>query len=161
AGTLPPGGSVTRFFKMAWNVDTTNTVIASGRGAVLGAKLVTATDRAVALVDVAGLTCQPFVSAPCDLDGAPAGNHAALPTNNNPCDVTFSVRLCNTGQVDLVNVVVSAPGCGTTAPFALAAGACADVILCTRSLQCADAPLIFTANVTADIVTTGYCGYDF
>src|SRR5262249_2760313 len=103
---LNSGQVETRFFKMAWGADTTNTVTVTGQSA---GQTVTARDSAVALVDRARITCDARVTAPCDLDGQTNDNHVTLPATGGPCAVTFVVTVCNTGRIDLTNVVADCP----------------------------------------------------
>ena len=161
---LPPGGVATAYFKAAWATNTTNTVTVSGQSVTNGAT-VTASDGTVALVDLASLTCNVMVTAPCDLDGVPNNNHVLLPGCGASCSVQFDVQVCNTGQADLTAVVLSSPalaalGCGLPAPFTLPVGSCSN-FQCSATLTCPGQALPVNVTVAAKASAgAGACAYD-
>ncbi len=168
AQLFPVNGSVTRFFKMSWDVDTTNTVIAMGQSAATG-ESTNSVDSAVALVEEASIICRTITFSPDDQDGNLFDLHVELPRDGQDHAVTFFVVVCNDGQSDLANVRISAPalaafGCTNPAPFQLAAGACVTNALCTVMLNCNDSlgvPFTNLVQVTAQVDTsTNACGYD-
>ena len=80
---------------MAWGVDTTNTVTATGRRAGRDGKIVSAIDRRRGLGG-RGRFDLPIVRHRAVRHGRQSNDsHVTLPTNNAPCAVTFSVRVCN------------------------------------------------------------------
>jgi protocatechuate 3,4-dioxygenase beta subunit len=163
---FPPFTTITRFYKMAWDVDTTNTVAATGRAAAVGAQQVSDNDLAVAYVDNASVSCQTIVYSPDDQDSSFNDGHVTLVDDGMPHEVTFTIIVCNSGDVDLANVQVHTPGlaalgCAAPAPFDLAVGACRTNVLCISRLLCTNVPLSLTNFVTASVDTrNNRCGYD-
>lgn len=143
--------------------NTTNTVTAIGQSA-LDTQTVTNRDSAVAIVKEIAITCSKFVSSPDDRD--PNEHVVRLLDDGRPHAVTFSVRVCNIGDLDLANVTLADPvlvnlGCLLPAPFSLAAGACTNLELCMVTLSCDRLPLTNEVTVTAQVDTSGgVCGYD-
>ncbi len=166
---LPVGGSVTQIVKMAWSANTTNTVTAHGQPAnTPGAAVVTAVDSAAAIVEPASLTCQVTITSPCDTDGDPNDNQITVPDDGTPCDVTFSVELCNPSGADLSGITISSPalanlGCPLPAAFDLAHGDCT-TYQCTASVNCGIIgfqPLLIDVSAAAHVSSAGDgCGYD-
>ncbi|MEY2410168.1 MAG: large repetitive protein, partial [Verrucomicrobiota bacterium] len=163
---LVPGATMTRWYKMAWDTDTTNSVSASGRAVSAGAQQVSDNDLAVAYVDNAGVTCQTIVYSPDDQDTANSDGHVTLTDDGLAHEVTFTIIVCNNGEADLANVTVNTPGisalgCGNLAPFDLPRGACRTNVLCVSRMLCANLPLSLTNEVTAIVDTrNNHCGYD-
>ncbi len=163
--SLAPGVSITNFFKMSWDVTTTNTVTASAASTTSLTNIVTATDSAVAKVDTAAVTCNVTLTAPCDLDGKTNDSHVLLPGCGGVCAVTFNVLVCNPSAVNLTNVTISSPAlaaldCSLPAPFNLPAGTCINY-QCTASLTCPGAPLNVNVSVVGSVQTdSAHCGYD-
>ena len=161
--TLAPGAAITRFYKMAWAIDTTNTVTVAGRSVVNGAT-VSDMDSAVAMIDSASIVCLSTVTSPSDKDGNPTNNSVQLTNNGNANVVTFRTIICNNGQADLANVVITSPllsslGCSLTGPAFLPAGACF-TNTCIVSLTCAQLPITAAVTVTGSVDTrTNRCGY--
>ncbi len=163
--SLAPGASITNFFKMSWDVTTTNTVTVSAASTKSLTNIVSATDSAVAKVDTAAVTCNVSLTAPCDLDGRTNDNHVLLPGCGGVCAVTFNVLVCNPSAVNLTNVTITSPAlaaldCSLPAPFNLPAGTCINY-QCTASLTCPGAPLNVNVSVVASVQTdSAHCGYD-
>ncbi len=161
---LAPGDTVTRYYKMAWATNATNTVTVSAQSATDGATA-TVTDSAVALVTPAAISCGVRLSSPCDLDGNTNDNHVSLSTYGTGCPVTFDLQICNPGPADLTAVTLNAPAlaaltCGLPAPFDLPAGACTN-FQCTTTLNCPAEPVTITLTVTAQVASDAtHCAYD-
>ena len=164
--TFAPGATLTRFYKMAWDVDTTNTVNASGRAVADGAQQVGDNDLAIAYVENASVTCQTTVFSQDDQDTSYTDGHVTLVDDGTAHEVTFMIVTCNNGDVDLANVTIRTPGmaalgCADPAPFDLPRGACRTNILCVKQLTCEMVPLSLTNHVTAAVDTrNNHCGYD-
>ncbi len=159
---LAPNESVTRYLKMAWSQDTTNTVTASGQS-VLDGRSVANHDSSIARVLVGRIATQVTVTSPADTDGNGADNQVRLPHFGGPYPVTFKVIVCNSGAIDLANVLIQSAeledcvGNSLTIP-ALATGECG-TNQCTLEVAC---PGAITANVNVTAEATGdVCGYDF
>jgi hypothetical protein len=140
---------------------TTNVVTAVARG---GGASTTASDYAIAQVRQASLECQQMIIAPGVSDSDPTDSFLTLPEDGTSHDVTFALRVSNTGDVDL-NVAISDAvlaqlQCAAPAPFVLAAGQTVTLQLCTIALGCTNLPLTNTAIVTATIVAGNYCTFD-
>jgi hypothetical protein len=159
-----PGQSITRFFRKDWDVNTTNTVTVSGKSVVSGAT-VTASDKAITLVEQARITCTVTAYSPDERDGNTNDNVLKLPEDGLAHPVTLTVMVMNIGQADLANVTISAPtvglfGCaGLPAPFPLGVGMAAKVIICQGTATC---PISVTNIVTisAEVSTNGgACAY--
>jgi hypothetical protein len=158
-----PGDTRTKYFMMGWNVDTTNTVTASGKS-VPTARTVSSVDMAIARVLQAGITCETLVTSPDDQDASASDGHVTLAADGLTHPVTFTIIIRNTGAADLANVITTTPGlsalgCADLAPFSLAAHQSVTNILCMANLTCADLRLTNTVTAQVDI-TGGHCGYD-
>jgi len=162
---FPPGATITRGYKVAWHIDTTNTVDVAGKAAITGAQQVTAEDFAIAHIIPTSITCQAIVTSPDDQDNIPDNNHVTLPGDGAQHMVTFAMMVCNPSSANLANVVIRTPGlgaygCADPAPFNLPAGGCQTVLLCVANLSCSDT-LSFNSTIIAQVDTTGgQCGYD-
>ena len=160
--SLAPGTAITNFFKMSWDVNTTNTVQVSATGYT---NTVSATDSAVALVDNASITCNVKVSSPSDVDGVPDNNNVTLPGCGPAAMVTFKITVCNPSAVNLTAVTITAPSltnldCALPAPFDLPAGTCI-TYQCSAMLACPGSPLTTPVSILARVLPdSSHCGYD-
>src|SRR4030095_12123921 len=103
---LSPGETLTRYYKMSWDVDTTNTVNATGRAAADGAQQVGDNDQAIAYVENASVSCVTTVYSPDDQDTSFTDGHVTLVDDGTTHEVTFMIVVCNDGDVDLAAVVI-------------------------------------------------------
>jgi len=161
ATTLAAGGSVTKFFKMSWASDTTNTVTARGENTLVSGEIVRATDSAIAHVLTAGILCREVAVSVDDLDGNPFDNNVQLPADGHTHPVQFLLIVANVGQADLAHVTASSTVCqGGPGSFSLPAGAIVTNLLCTVNLSCST-EIADTATVTAVVdAAQGACAYD-
>ncbi len=164
-GTLPVRASITRMFKVAWAIDTTNTVTVTGRSATTGTQ-VSDNDQAIARVRQASINCEAIAVSVDDLDGDLFDSHVQLPFDGNAHQVNFLVVVCNNGQANLTNVRIDIGdlallGCTNPAPFNLPSGTCVTNLLCATDLTCELLPFANTVTVNAHVETSaGACGFD-
>jgi hypothetical protein len=165
---LAPHASLTRNFKKAWDVDTTNRVTVIATGALtLGpnglAISVTNSDEAVALIDEAKIACNVTLFSPDDRSDNTNDAALVLPDNGTAHVVVLSVMVMNIGESDLANVTVFSPslsalGCtNLPAPFPLPMGMAAKVTLCQTLVACPSPLTNLLLTVTAQASTNSGC----
>ncbi len=161
---LAPNGAATVYFKMPVAVTTTNIAMVAGE-AVPTLAVVAATNSAIAQVDTAGIACNLTLSSTCDQGGNPTG--VQLPGCGQPCAVTFTITVTNTGAANLTAVTISSAalaalqGCTLPAPFNLAAGA-SQTFTCSPTVSCPGGAETVNVSVTGQVASdTTHCGvYD-
>jgi hypothetical protein len=131
------------------NTDNEVTVVAQSTLDAGASGTITRKDQASVVVLEASLTCEKFATSPADIDEGQA-NHVTLPADGQAHEVTYSVKVSNTGDVDLI-VTINDPNCTEQpAPFLLSANSETEVpvALCTVQLVCEQGPYVNTVTVT-------------
>ncbi len=165
---LTPGQTETRFFTKEYPGESgliTNTVSVNVTNTAFGLGDSDTADAVVDLLPV-GIECKKLVTSPDDQDGDLTGedSHVSLPADGNTHNVTYSVRVKNTGELDLSNVTISDPlleadGCALPVSFSLAAGVTTNFTLCTLTDDCPALEGINRITVSGEVDTTGdVCG---
>ena len=176
---LQPGAGATVVLSMSFATNSTNTVTVYGDVAltnqtvtnlsgvvVTNGSAVSSSDSAVAVVDLAAVTCSLTLYSPVNLNTNGNGGNVVLPAGSSSNAVTLSINVTNTGLAGLTGVTITIPAlsnfnCTLPAPFYLAPGAYQNVQLCLGPVTC-PAQMIFDVAVTAQVASdANHCGiYD-